>query len=90
VEARSFADLLENSARCYQNRAIEAAQVTEELIELASEMRAAHKRREQLGLTNDDELAFYDALEVNDDVLGDQTLKTIARELVETAVATSQ
>ena len=48
-------------------------------------MREAHKRGENLGLT-DDELAFYDALEVNDSavkVLGDETLRTIARELVE-------
>ncbi len=55
------------------------------LIELAREMREAHKRGEKLGLT-DDELAFYDALEVNDSavkVLGDVTLRTIARELVE-------
>ena len=58
----------------------------EELIELAKEMRAAQRRGEELGLT-EDELAFYDALEVNDSavkVLGDETLQTIARELVET------
>ena len=57
-----------------------------ELIELAKEMREAHQRGEELGLT-EDELAFYDALEVNDSavkVLGDETLRTIARELVET------
>lgn len=86
VQARSFAELLEKSVRRYQNRAIEAAQVIEELIELAKEMRAAQKRGEQLGLTKD-ELAFYDALEVNDSavkVLGDDTLRAIARELVET------
>ena len=48
-------------------------------------MRAAHRRGEALGLS-EDELAFYDALEVNDSavkVLGDETLRTIARELVE-------
>jgi len=86
VQSRSFADLLEKSVRRYQNRAIEAAQVIEELIELAKEMRAAQRRGEDLKLTND-ELAFYDALEVNDSavkVLGDETLKTIARELVQT------
>jgi type I restriction enzyme R subunit len=86
VQARSFAELLEKSVRRYQNRAIEAAQVIEELIELAKDMRAAQKRGEQLGLTSD-ELAFYDALEVSDSavkVLGDDTLRTIARELVET------
>jgi type I restriction enzyme R subunit len=85
VQARSFSELLEKSIRRYQNRAIEAAQVIEELIELAKEMREAQKRGEKLKLT-DDELAFYDALEVNDSavmVLGDDTLKTIARELVD-------
>lgn len=57
-----------------------------ELIQLAKDLRAAGARGEQLGLS-EDELAFYDALEVKDSavqVLGDDTLKTIARELVET------
>ncbi len=86
VQARSFAEMLERTLRRYQNRAIEAAQVIEELIELAREMREANARGERLGLT-DDELAFYDALETNDSavqVLGDETLRTIARELVDT------
>ena len=85
VQAKSFADMLEQTIRRYQNRAIEAAQVVEELIALAKDMRAASARGEQLGLT-DDELAFYDALEVNDSavkVLGEPTLMKIARELVE-------
>ncbi len=86
VQARSFADMLERTLRRYQNRAIEAAQVIEELIDLAREMREANARGERLGLS-DDELAFYDALETNDSavqVLGDETLRTIARELVNT------
>jgi type I restriction enzyme R subunit len=77
--------MLEKTLLRYQNRAIEAAQVIEELIELAKEMREADRRGEDLGLT-DDELAFYDALETNDSavaVLGDETLRGIARELVE-------
>ena len=85
VQARSFAEMLEQTLRRYQNRAIEAAQVIEELIELARKMREANARGEELGLT-DDELAFYDALETNDSavkVLGDETLRDIARELVE-------
>ena len=84
VQARSFAEMLEKTIRKYQNRAIEAAQVIEELIELAKEMREAKLRGDDLGM-NDDEIAFYDALEVNDSavqVLGDETLKTIAQELV--------
>ena len=86
VQARSFAEMLEHSLRRYQNRAIEAAQVIEELIGLARHLREAHARGEKLGLS-EDELAFYDALETNDSavqVLGDETLHEIARELVET------
>ena len=86
VQARSFADMLEQTLRRYQNRAIEAAQVIEELIQLAREMREAAARGERLGLS-EDELAFYDALETNDSavqVLGDEKLRAIAQELVET------
>ena len=86
VQARSFSEMLEQTLRRYQNRAIEAAQVIEELIELAREMRDANERGERLGLS-EDELAFYDALETNDSavqVLGDETLRAIARQLVET------
>ena len=86
VQARSFAEMLEQTLRRYQNRAIEAAQVIEELIGLARDLREANARGEKLGLS-EDELAFYDALETNDSavqVLGDETLRDIARELVET------
>jgi type I restriction enzyme, R subunit len=86
VQARSFSEMLEQTLRRYQNRAIQAAQVIEELIQLATEMREANARGEELGLT-EAELAFYDALETNDSavkVLGDDTLRAIARELVET------
>ena len=86
VQARSFVEMLERTLRRYQNRAVEAAQVIEELIQLAREMREANARGEKLGL-KEDELAFYDALETNDSavqVLGDTTLRDIARELVET------
>lgn len=86
VQARSFAEMLEQTIRRYQNRAIETAQVIEELIALAQEMRAANARGDKLKLT-EEELAFYDALETNDSavkVLGDETLRTIARELVKT------
>ena len=89
VQARSFAELLDQAVRKYQNRAIEAAKVIEELIGLARQMREANARGEALGLT-DEEVAFYDALETNDSavkVLGDETLRTIARELVATVRA---
>ena len=84
VLARSFAEMLEQTIRRYENRAIEAAQVIEELIKLARDLRELDERGMALDLT-EDELAFYDALETNDSavkVLGDETLREIARELV--------
>src|SRR5262249_4582013 len=89
VQARSFSEMLEMSLRRYQNRAIETAKVIEELIQLAKDMREAERRGEALGL-NQDEVAFYDALETNDSavkVLGNEALRTIARELVATVRA---
>jgi len=86
VQSRSFAEMLERTIRSYQNRTVEAAQVIEQLLEIVREMRQAQDRGEELGLS-EEELAFYDALETNDsavEVLGDDTLKTIAIELVET------
>ncbi len=86
VQSRLFSEMLEQTIRKYQNRAIQTAIVIEELISLAKEMREAYKRGEDLGLT-DAEIAFYDALEVNNSavkLLGDETLKRIAHELVQT------
>jgi len=85
VQARSFADMLEQAVRKYQNRAIEAAQVIEELIQLAKDIRKAQTRGQELGLTND-EVAFYDALAENQsarDVMGDEQLRFLAQELVD-------
>ena len=87
-----MADGLENRLATILNpvqRAIEAAQVIEELIQLTREMREASAREEKLRL-NEDELAFYDALETNDSavqVLGDETRRAIAQELVATVRA---
>jgi len=86
VQERSFTEMLKRSMNAYHNRAIETVEVIEELIRLAKEMSKARNRGENLGL-NEDEVAFYDALEVNDSavkVLGDETLMKIAHELVET------
>ncbi len=85
VESRSFSAMLEDTIRKYKNRSIEAAQVIEELIKIAKEMREAQKRGEELDLS-EDELAFYDALADNESarqVLGDETLKKIAVELTQ-------
>jgi type I restriction enzyme, R subunit len=59
IQSRSFAELLEETLRKYQNRAIETAQVIEELIALAKEIREAGKRGEDLKLS-EDEVAFYE------------------------------
>jgi type I restriction enzyme R subunit len=85
VQSRSFAEMLERTIRKYQNRSIDAAQVIAELVELAKDMREAHKRGEDLHMT-EEELAFYDALEVNDaavKIMGDEILRQIAHELVD-------
>jgi type I restriction enzyme R subunit len=84
VQSRSFAEMLEKSLKKYQNRAIETAQIIEELIRMAKDFNESVKRGENLGLTSD-EAAFYDALEVNDSAvkgLGVPILKMIAQDLV--------
>ena len=73
---RAAKKLEEEALHHYQNRAVEAAQVIEKLIQLARELREATARGEKLGLS-EDELAFYNALETNNSavqVLGDETL----------------
>ncbi len=85
VEAKSFTELLEKTIKRYTNRSIEAAQVIEELIELARKIKDEKNRSKELNM-NDDEIAFYDALGVNDSavkVLGDETLRKIALELTQ-------
>ncbi|MHA1613660.1 MAG: type I restriction endonuclease subunit R [Candidatus Thorarchaeota archaeon] len=85
VQARSFAEMLDQAVKRYQNRSLETKEVLEELIKLAKEIREADTRGDELGL-NEDELAFYDALETNDSavkILGEPTLTKIAHELVE-------
>ncbi len=85
VQSRAFSEMLEETIKKYHNRAIAAAQVIEELIALARQMQEAQRRGEKLGLS-EDEAAFYDALAANEsavEVLGDETLKIIAQELVE-------
>ncbi len=85
VLARSFAEMLEQAVRKYQNRTIEAAQVIEELIRLAKDIRQSQSRGQEMGLS-DDEVAFYDALAENESarqVLGDEKLRFLAQELVD-------
>lgn len=85
VQAKKFSELLAAAVKKYQNGLIDSAAVIQELIGLAQDLRAADKRGEKMNLRVD-ELAFYDALAENptaEAVLGDETLKTIAHELVE-------
>ena len=85
VQQTKFSDLLSDVIKRYQNRAIETAQVIEELIAMAKKFKEAIGRGEELGL-NTDELAFYDALANNEEAvreMGDEILKKIAHELAE-------
>ncbi len=84
-QSKKFSVLLEEAVKRYQSGLIEAAQVIDELIRMAQEMREAADRGEKMNL-REDELAFYDALAENptaETILGDKTLKAIAHELVE-------
>lgn len=86
VQSKKFSEMIENAVRNYQNNLITSAQVIEELIKLAKEIKEADRKGEDLGL-DFREFAFYSALEVNDSavaVLGDEILRHIARELVDT------
>ena len=84
VQSRTFSEMLREAIRKYENRTVEAGQILVELIKLAKEIHESHQRGNKLKLT-EDEIAFYDALEVNDSavkILGDDTLQQIAKELV--------
>jgi len=85
VLRKRFGDRLIESLRRYHNRAIETAQIIEELIKMAGDFKEAVSRNEELGLS-DDEIAFYDALAEKPEVLremGDITLKKLATELTD-------
>ncbi|MBU0963068.1 MAG: type I restriction endonuclease subunit R [Nanoarchaeota archaeon] len=86
VKGRSFAEMLDKTIKKYTNKAIETAKIVEELIELAKTIKKDQNEGKKLGL-NDDEIAFYDALEVNDSavkILGDEILRKIAKEISDT------
>ncbi|GIU68813.1 MAG: DEAD/DEAH box helicase [Candidatus Woesearchaeota archaeon] len=85
VQARSFAEMLDKAIKAYTNKNIETAEVIEQLIELAKKMQNENKRTKEMGLS-EDEVAFYDALADHEgvkEVMGDEKLMIIARELVE-------
>ncbi len=85
VESRTFSKRLEEAVARYHANAISAVEMINELIALAKDLRAARKRGEEQGLSSE-EVAFYDALTQNEsaiEVLGDETLRIIAHELLE-------
>jgi type I restriction enzyme R subunit len=85
VKSKALLEMLENALKKYQNNLLSTTEIIQELIEIAKEIKAADQRGGKLGMT-EEELAFYDALEVNDSavqVLGDETLRVIAREITE-------
>ena len=83
VKSEKFSEKLQKSLNKYKNQAITNAEVIEELIRMANELKEARAFEEDLGLT-EDEIAFYDALtddEIVKEVMSDETLKKIAQEL---------
>ena len=85
TEGKSLLAMLETTIRKYQNNLLTTAEVIEKLLEIARQIRTVDGLAEKLKLTKD-EFAFYTALEVNDSavkVLGDETLKSIAREIAD-------
>ncbi|GEM49627.1 type I restriction endonuclease subunit R [Deinococcus cellulosilyticus] len=84
VQSRQFSEMLKNALSSYHNRGLQTAEILQELLDMAKEFRESVNRGEQLGLT-EDELAFYDALGVNDSavkIMGDGQLKEIAQDIV--------
>lgn len=85
VKSKKLLEMLEGTIKRYQNNLLTTAEIIQELINIAKQIKEADKEGEKLGLTND-EVAFYNALEINDSavqVLGDVTLKEIAREIAD-------
>jgi type I restriction enzyme R subunit len=85
VKSKKLLEMLEGTIKRYQNNLLTTAEIIQELINIAKQIKEADKEGEKLGLTND-EVAFYNALEINDSavqVLGDEQLKQIAREIAE-------
>jgi type I restriction enzyme, R subunit len=83
VQSRLFSDMVQKTIQKYQNRSLDTAEIIAELVTLAKNMREAQSRGDKLKMS-DEEIAIYDALEVNDSavkVLGDETLRQIALEL---------
>lgn len=86
VQSKKFSELIEESITKYEKHIIDTTQFINALIELAKDMKEAHARGVNLGLTSD-ELAFYDALGTDDaavKLMGDETLRAIAMDVAKT------
>jgi len=84
VQTKAFSERLEDAVARYHANAITTAEVLQELIHLAKDIRAARQRGEESGLS-DEEIAFYDALAENESalqIMGDDKLRLIAHELL--------
>lgn len=93
IQSRKFSEMLENAIKKYQNNLLTTAQIIEELIQMAKEIRESDKRKEEYGLETEDELAFYDALADNQsarDVLGNKQLAMIAVEVFKSVKANAK
>ncbi|OFX41941.1 MAG: DEAD/DEAH box helicase [Bacteroidetes bacterium GWA2_32_17] len=85
VKSKKLLEMLESSIKKYQNNLLTTAEIIQELIRIAKEIKASDGEAERLGLTQD-EMAFYDALETNDSavaILGDEILRTISKEIAD-------
>lgn len=85
VVSKKLLEMLQSAIKRYQNNLLSTAEIIQELIRIAKELKEADEQGQKLGLNND-EVAFYNALEVNDSavqVLGDETLRDIAREIAD-------
>lgn len=85
AQSKTLMEMLDGAINKYQNNLLTTAEVIDELIKIAQDLKKADMRSSEMGLSSD-ELAFYDALSLNDsatEVLGDEQLRIIAREVAD-------
>lgn len=85
AQSRTLMEMLDRAMNRYQNNLLSTAEIIDELIKIANELRKADSRAQTMNMTSD-ELAFYDALSLNEsaaEVMGDDQLQTIAREVAD-------
>ena len=85
AQSKTLMEMLDGAINKYQNNLLTTTEVIDELIKIAQDLKKADMRSLEMGLSSD-ELAFYDALSLNDsatEVLGDEQLRIIAREVAD-------